>query len=77
MTLLPVRQCFLDISNRVVSGGEMGMLGLAFDPDWPATVISMCTTPITLALASVLCSVLSRFTVRQSGSGPQRRIRVE
>src|SRR5262245_55539629 len=27
---------FLDISDRLVSGGERGLLGLAFHPDYPA-----------------------------------------
>jgi uncharacterized repeat protein (TIGR03806 family) len=28
---------FIDIASRVVSGGEQGLLGMAFHPDWPAT----------------------------------------
>ncbi|MCH8838968.1 MAG: PQQ-dependent sugar dehydrogenase, partial [Candidatus Marinimicrobia bacterium] len=28
------KQVFLDISDRIVSGGEMGLLGLAFHPDY-------------------------------------------
>ena len=31
-TVLP--QPFLDISDRVITGGEMGLLGLAFHPDF-------------------------------------------
>ena len=27
---------FLDISDRVVNSGEMGLLSMAFHPDWPA-----------------------------------------
>ena len=30
-------QTFLDISGRVNSGGELGLLGMAFHPDWPST----------------------------------------
>jgi glucose/arabinose dehydrogenase len=31
-----VEQPFLDISERIASGGERGLLGLAFHPDYPA-----------------------------------------
>ncbi len=31
---VPSKSVFLDIRNRVLSGGELGLLGLAFDPDY-------------------------------------------
>jgi hypothetical protein len=33
----PTATTFLDISSRVASGGEQGLLGLAFDPDFATT----------------------------------------
>ncbi|MEZ5509711.1 MAG: PQQ-dependent sugar dehydrogenase [Gammaproteobacteria bacterium] len=54
---------FLDISNRVVSGGEMGMLGLAFDPDYASNGYFYVYYTDYSCTGSSRCSVLSRFTV--------------
>lgn len=53
---------FLNISSRIVSGGERGLLGMAFHPDYKTNgffyVIYTRPTPLT--------SVVSRFRVRAS-----------
>jgi len=36
---------FLDIGDRVASGGEEGLLGLAFHPNYARTATSTSTTP--------------------------------
>jgi len=54
---------FLDISARVISGGERGLLGLAFHPDFP-------TTPevyVSYTGAPDLTSYVSRFTSADGG----------
>jgi hypothetical protein len=35
---------FLDITGRIASGGERGLLGLAFHPDYPTIRASSSTT---------------------------------
>lgn len=54
---------FLDISNRVVSGGEMGLLGLAFDPDYATNGYFYVYYTDYSCAGDSRCSVLSRFTV--------------
>jgi glucose/arabinose dehydrogenase len=55
---------FLDISDRVVSGGERGLLGLAFHPNFPATpdVYVAYTGDV-----NGLTSYLSRFSSTDGG----------
>jgi uncharacterized repeat protein (TIGR03806 family) len=54
---------FGDISGRVNSGGEKGLLGLAFDPDWPDT------PEVYLSYTrGGLESVVSRFTSDDGGT---------
>jgi len=50
---------FLDISDRVRSGGEEGLLGLAFDPDYATNG----TFYVHFSASSPRRNVLSRFTV--------------
>lgn len=55
-----VSKVFLDISSKVVSGGELGLLGLAFHPDYKNNgyfYINYTTSP------SDIKSRISRFTV--------------
>ncbi len=54
---------FADIISEVISGGELGLLGMAFHPNWPATpeVFLSYTRP------SPLQSVISRFTSNDGG----------
>ena len=56
----------LDLSGRITSGGEEGLLGLAFDPDFVqnrflyvhySAPASVCSDP-----AATRCSVIARFT---------------
>ena len=58
---------FLDISDRVASGGEQGLLGLAFDPDFP--VVEDVYVSYTASNSSdELFSILSRFALLPDGS---------
>lgn len=53
---------FIDISGQVTSGGERGLLGIAFDPDWPNTPeVYLSYTRGNLE------SVVSRFTSSDGG----------
>lgn len=56
-------ETFIDIRGRVTSGGERGLLGMAFSPDWPAnrTVYLSYT-----ANEGGLKSFLSAFTANQA-----------
>jgi uncharacterized repeat protein (TIGR03806 family) len=55
---------FVDIVANVAAGGEGGLLGMAFHPDWPATPEAFLsyTRPL-----PVLQSVISRFTSSDGG----------
>ena len=70
---------FIDLTSRIESGGELGLLGMAFHPDWPATKevflsftgpkggtpdASIPPTPTTTTLRSVV----SRFTTVGGGT---------
>jgi glucose/arabinose dehydrogenase len=60
----PVKQQFLDLSARVLTGGEQGLLGLAFHPDFATNryfYVFYCTTATTGA-GSGAHNRLSRFT---------------
>jgi uncharacterized repeat protein (TIGR03806 family) len=56
---------FVDLTARVVSGGERGLLGLAFHPDWPRTpeAFASYTRP-----SPRLQSVVSRLVSRDGGA---------
>ena len=54
---------FIDISSRVISGGETGLLGMAFHPNWPATPEAY----LSYTRDSPLQSVISRFTSSDGG----------
>jgi len=56
---------FVDLTARVVSGGEQGLLGMAFHPDWPLTpeVFLSYTRP-----SPRLQSVIARFASRDGGA---------
>jgi len=58
-------EVWLDISDRISSGGERGLLGLAFHPDYAdnGTFYINYTSP------SPTQTVISRFTVSPEGSG--------
>ena len=58
---------FLDIGDRVVAGGERGLLGLAFDPDFP-TVEDVFVSYTGSGQGGALVSVLSRFSLLPDGS---------
>jgi len=53
-----VADTVVDISARVASGGELGLLGLAFHPDWPRTPEAFLSYTRS---APGLQSVISRF----------------
>jgi uncharacterized repeat protein (TIGR03806 family) len=61
-------QTFIDITARVTSGGEMGLLGMAFHPNWQQNhqVILSYTAPSATSPAN-LKSVISRFTSNDGG----------
>lgn len=50
---------FLDISNRIIAGGEMGLLGLAFHPDYPTNGYFY----VNYTADNPLRTVISRFQV--------------
>jgi glucose/arabinose dehydrogenase len=54
----------LDIGSQVTSGGEAGLLGIAFDPDWPATPDVFLSYTRS---APNLQSVIARFTSADGG----------
>jgi uncharacterized repeat protein (TIGR03806 family) len=54
---------FIDIKSRVTSGGETGLLGMAFHPNWPATPEVF----LSYTRDSPLRSVISRFTSNNGG----------
>jgi uncharacterized repeat protein (TIGR03806 family) len=56
---------FVDLTARVVSGGERGLLGMAFHPDWPRTPEAFLsyTRP-----SPRLQSVVARFLSRDGGA---------
>lgn len=55
-------ELFIDIRNRVTSGGERGLLGIAFHPDWPTT------HEVFLSYTSGNESRISRFTSNDGGA---------
>jgi len=57
-----VKKVFLDIKDKVISGGEMGLLGLAFHPDF----INNGRFYVNYTAPSPLRTVISRYTVSQS-----------
>ncbi|MFZ5601616.1 MAG: PQQ-dependent sugar dehydrogenase [Pseudomonadota bacterium] len=63
---------FLDITDRVVDGGELGLLGLAFDPDYESNGYFY----VYYTAASPLRSVLSRFRV-STGNANQANVASE
>ena len=56
---------FLDIASRVSSGGERGMLGMAFHPDWPASPEVYVSYTRNQGGTE---SVISRFTSNDGGT---------
>lgn len=54
---------FLDISAKVVDGGEMGLLGLAFDPDYTFNGFFYVYYTDTSCPGGERCSVLARYSV--------------
>ncbi len=59
-------QTFLDISGRVNSGGELGLLGMAFHPNWPAT--PYVYVYYSVRGASPVENRISRFTTSNGGT---------
>lgn len=57
------QELWLDISDRTVSGGERGLLGLAFHPDFPENN----TFYVNYTAPNPLRTVISRFTVDIDG----------
>jgi glucose/arabinose dehydrogenase len=57
---------FLDISNRITTGSEMGLLGLAFHPDY--AVNGYFFVYYTTAIDGPRRSVISRFRVNQENA---------
>jgi len=55
----------LDIGSQVTSGGETGLLGIAFHPQWPATPEVFLSYTRS---APNLTSVISRFVSRDGGA---------
>ncbi len=60
----PVKQLFLDLTDRVVAGGEGGVLGLAFHPNFANNrfFYVFYTTNATTAASTGLHDRISRFT---------------
>lgn len=54
---------FLDLRSKVASGGEMGLLGLAFDPDYASNGYFYVYYTAYTCPGGGRCSVLSRFQV--------------
>ncbi len=52
---------FVDVRARVTAGGELGLLGMAFHPGWPATREVFLSYTAPAAGAKPLRSVVSRF----------------
>ncbi|MFO0585575.1 MAG: PQQ-dependent sugar dehydrogenase [Anaeromyxobacter sp.] len=63
-----VKTPFVDVTDRLTAGGELGLLAMAFHPAWPATkeVFLYYTAPA--AGGKPLRSVLSRFTTVGGGT---------
>jgi glucose/arabinose dehydrogenase len=63
---------FLDIRDRVIAGGEMGLLGLAFHPQFSKNrrLFVNYTAP-----SPTLNTVISEFTVGPNGPGGERILR--
>jgi len=59
---------FLDIQARVTSGGELGLLGMAFHPDWPATREAFLSYTAPAGGGKPLRSVVSRFSGLAGGT---------
>jgi uncharacterized repeat protein (TIGR03806 family) len=59
---------FLDISARVTSGGEMGFLGLAFDPQWQSNHRVYVSYTAPSGAPSGITSTISRFTSNDGGA---------
>jgi glucose/arabinose dehydrogenase len=59
---------FLDITDRVASGGERGLLGIALHPFFP-TVEDVYVSYTALNVNDDLFSILSRFALLPDGSG--------
>lgn len=59
---------FIDISGRVSSGGERGLLGLAFHPSFPAAPNAEVYLSYTTGLAAQPTSRISRFSSGDSGA---------
>jgi uncharacterized repeat protein (TIGR03806 family) len=58
-----VSSVFVDIRNLVVAGGERGLLGMAFHPDWPNTPKAY----LSYTASSPLVSRISEFTSPDGG----------
>jgi uncharacterized repeat protein (TIGR03806 family) len=54
---------FIDISGRVVDGGEAGLLGMAFDPNFASTARVYLSYTAAASGGGVLQSRISRFTM--------------
>ncbi len=65
-------QEFLDITDRVEAGGEKGLLGLAFDPDYASNGFFYVDyiAPASRCAGSTRCTRVSRFSV--SADDPDR-----
>ncbi|MCE7733490.1 MAG: PQQ-dependent sugar dehydrogenase [Candidatus Heimdallarchaeota archaeon] len=61
----PLKSTFLDIQNIVTSGGEKGLLGLAFDPNFETNGYFY----VDYTASSPLRTVISRFTVDKPLNG--------
>jgi glucose/arabinose dehydrogenase len=61
---VPGSQVFLDITDRIVSGGEMGLLGLAFHPDYESNGYFY----VNYTKPSPLQTRISRFKVSQDAN---------
>ena len=59
-------QTFLDISGRVTISGELGLLGMAFHPDWPSTPYAYVYYSV--SGADPVENRISRFTTSNAGT---------
>ena len=68
----PTRELFLDLTDRIVSGGEQGLLCVAFHPQWASNgrFFVFYTGNATTAAGTGLHDILARFTV--SPANPNR-----